>query len=80
MFTSALDMVLGSFSGGYNENKSYVVVANQLGGVFRIDYLIVSKNFLSVIPRSRNNRNIKRFKFMDYCLLFCQQSFHCLLE
>ena len=36
-------MALGSFSGGYNENKSYVVVANQLGGVFRIDYLIVQQ-------------------------------------
>lgn len=40
---SALDTILGSYSAGYNEAQNYVVIANHMGGIYRIDYLVVQQ-------------------------------------
>jgi hypothetical protein len=40
---SALDIILGSFSASYDESQDYMLLTNLIGGVFRIDYLVVTQ-------------------------------------
>lgn len=44
---STLDAILGSYSAGYNESQNYLIVVNQMGGIYRIDYLVVQQRMVS---------------------------------
>jgi hypothetical protein len=34
---------MGTFSASYNEAQDYMVLTNLIGGVYRIDYLVISQ-------------------------------------
>jgi hypothetical protein len=45
LMKTAFRALFASFSLGYNEREGYLIAMNEMGGIYRIDYLFIHQRF-----------------------------------